>query len=720
MGFGNPYQFYLMDGANYLYVSGGSVLSTGTPTELEYAPANWENISLSWERGWTYNALMRLYSSEFKFVKDGAKIIRWAFYISGGVEKNIKLVIKKLNPTIAGNMAYEDFVECEVDLSTFKDSFSEVEVNLIEGGFISKLKSRENTTYELDVVNNADRIWIRHDGIKLDCILRWGVLAGSFPQAFTALVLPTSFYIDKEGTNIALTPVSVDFATLQSRFVINLSDDPIDLDIHLILNADAIMDPGNTVNGVVKVRYEMTQFNPLAFTSHTVVHTQGGLTPGSTTNIALDQHDTITLPSNHALEFHLICDDGAGGGPTNNYQIDFLDGGYLKVSYNNTYQETYIPALRPKKILDHLIEQIGDATTTADSTLLDSTHPDKVLTSGDAIRGLENSKMKLSFMDFWRSVHSVYCTALSYDKVSDIVSIELFESAFNDMVFVDDLGDINNFKASPLTSELFSKLKAGFGSYTYDEINGKDEFNQLTEFLMPITKSTNEKDITSTARADMYGIENVRMNLTGKLTTDADTDNDLFWIHIDSASSGTVPTGLPGAGEPYYNLYRKPIDLAFGPDYWQISNLRHEDTAYNIFFSAKRQLSRWAPYLSSILFLLDAEYIKFQGTTKDTPEGTKLLTDEGDPIISIDESANELVSNYLPGKFKPVIFDFNFPDKSALATAIASAPNGYFTFNHKGLPLEGFILKIVTKPKLETQSCTMLATWNCDLLNLLA
>jgi hypothetical protein len=63
---------------------------------------------------------------------------------------------------------------------------------------------------------------------------------------------------------------------------------------------------------------------------------------------------------------------------------------------------------------------------------------------------------------------------------------------------------------------------------------------------------------------------------------------------------------------------------------------------------------------------------------------------------------------------------FNFPDKSALATAIASAPNGYFTFNHKGLPLEGFILKIVTKPKLETQSCTMLATWNCDLLNLLA
>jgi hypothetical protein len=720
MGFGNPYKFYLMQGTDYLFVDPitGGVANQPDPIELNYAPKNWENISISWERGWTYNALMRMYSSEFQFVKDGATILRWGYYLSGGIEKNIKLVIKKLNPTIAGNMAYEDFVECEVDYTTMKDGFSEVEINLIEGGFISKMKARENTTYEIDVVNNADRIWIRHDGIKLDCILRWGILNESLPTAFTDDVLPTSFYIDKEGTNISLTPISVEGPpTFQSKFLLNVSASPVELKLKLKLNIDAIMPGTNTDNGVLKVRYEMTQYNPQAFVSHTVVYMQGGLTPGSTTTINLDQIDTITLPANHALEFNIIVDDGAGGGGTNDYQIDILDGCEIKASYSNIKPETYIAGLRTKKVFDHLVEQIGDATTTAVSTLLETTHPDKIFLCGDSVRGLENSTMKLSFTELWKSLN-VYCPALNYNKVSDILSIEAFETAFDDMTFVADLGDVNNFKSSPLTSQLFSKLKAGFGSYVYDEINGKDEFNQLTEFLTPITRATAEKDITSLARADMYGIEYARINLTGKETTDADTDNDIFWIHIETGSAGTVPDGLPGAGEPYYNIYRKPIDLVAGPDYWEVENLNHADTAYNLFFSAKRHLQRWAQYLSSMLYLLDNELIKFQVTAKNNPDGTKLKTSEGDPVAVIDEAANQFVADYLPAKFKPVVFEFDFADKSVLTTAIAGAPNGYFTFNHKGLQLEGFILKINSKPKLETQSCMMLATANCDLLNL--
>lgn len=720
MGFGDPYKFYLMQGTDYLYIdqNTGGVANQVSPIELNYAPKNWENISLSWERGWNYNALMRLYSTEFQFVKDGATILRWGYYLSGGIEKNIKLVIKKLNNTIAGNLDYDDFVECEFDYTTMKDMYNEVEISLIEGGFISKLKARENTTYELDVANNADRIWIRHDGIKLDSILRWGVLNGSLPTAFTDDVLPFAFYIDTEGTNLSLSPVSVEGApAFQSKFLINVSGASVDIDLELILNIDAIMNVANSVDGVVKVRYEMTKVVPTAFVSHTVVYTTGPLGPGSIVTINLNQTDTITLPDNHQLEFNIYCDDGFGGGGTNDYQIDVLDGCTIRAKYNNTKPATYIPALRPKKVLDHLIEQIGDATTTANSTLLSTTHIDKVITSGDAIRGLDNSKMKLSFTDYWRAINGVFCTALQYESVSDIVTVEGFENGFDDMTFVGDLGDVNNFKASALSSQLFSKLKAGFGSYTYDAINGKDEFNQLTEFLMPITRSTAEKDITSPIRADMYGIEYARINLTGKQTTDADTDNDLFWMHIESVSGGTVPSGI-GAGEPYYDLYRKHIDLIAGPDYWEIENLNHPDTAYNIFFSAKRQLSRWAQYISSMLYLLDNDLIKFQVTAKNNPDGTKLKTNEADPVIVIDEAANQFVADYLPLKFKPVVFEFDFADKSVLQTAIAGAPNGYFTFNHKGNQLEGFILKITSKPKLELQSCMMLATANCDLLNL--
>lgn len=716
MGFSKPYRFYLKDGANYLYVdNAGVVQSQAGAIEINYAPESWRDVAITFERGWTYYGLFRLYSTPFKFVKDAATIVRWGYYLSLGIEKNITLVIEKFNSTIAV-YDYEAFLECELDNSTFVDSFDKVSIELIEGGFLSKLKARENTTYEIDVADNPDAIWIGHDGIKLDCVINWGILPQSFPQAFTALILPVTFYTYTEGTNVSVQAWSVDPPTFQNFFLKNTSASSISFDLKTLLNIDVIMDPGNTVDGTVYVRYDILQLSPLAFVSHNVIHTQGGLTPGTTTTINLDQIDTITLAANQGFEFNILVDDGAGGGGTNNYQIDILDYCKISATFFNRYQTTYFPALRPMKVFESLVSEISDGTTTAVSTLLDTTNETKVITSGDAIRNLESSKMKMAFgPDFWKGVNGVLSAALYYDRASDTVGLEDKASVFDAGTQIQVLGDINNFKCKPLTGEMFAKLKAGFGEFTYDEINGKDEYNQQTEFLLPLVKTTAEKDITSPIRADKYGIEYVRINLTEKLTTDADTDNDNFWIHIEDTPAGTIPDGLPGAGQQYYNLYRQTLDPTPGASYWDIANILHPDTAYNIFFSAKRQLDRWAPYLSAITYLLDALYIKFQQSTKNNPGGLKMRTGEGATPIVIDEAANELVSNYAPPMFLPYLFEISFPDSATLFSALAANPHGYLPFTYKGNQLEGFVIDITTKPKLQTQTCTLLATANCDL-----
>lgn len=718
MAFPKLYEFYITNGTDYFYVdNSGAVANTLTPTPIVYAPDNWNEVSISFERGWTYYGLFRQYTSEFQFVKDGATILRWAYYLSSGIEGELKLVVKKFNNTVAV-YDYEDYMNCAIDFSTFLDSFDKVSVALIEAGFITKLKARENTEYNFDVQNNADVVWVKMHGIKLNCILNY-IVTGNLPQAFTALVIPLTDYYSTEGYNTQLTHYSVNPALFQAVFIANDTGiGSVDIDISTKINFNAIMAPANTVNGVVKVRYRMYQITPYAFVSDTVIYTSGPLAPNTTTLINIDQVDTITFPPNHNIEFQIYCDDGAGGGGTNDYQIDMLTSPGIAVSFNNRVPEGYIPALRSQKVFEELVDDISDATTTATSTLLNTTYVDHVITSGDALRLLEGSKMKITFNDFFRSINGVFSAAMYYNGATDTVYIEDKATVFDGATSIANIGNVTNFNAKPLLNEMFSKFTIGFPSFTYDEVNGKDEFNQTTEYLSPLTKVQSAKDFTSQIRADMYGIEYTRLNLTDKKSTDADTDNDNFFLHIESSSAGNVPAGYEGAGEPYYELYMKPIDLTPGANYWEIENLQYPETAFNIFYSAKRALARWGNYISSLLFLQDNELIKFQASTKNNLNDLKLKTSEGSPVVVIDESANQFVSDYLPQLFYPIFVEISFPDSATLLTAITSYPHGYVSFNYKGSTFEGFIVKLTTKPFLQTQNATLLLTTNNTLTDI--
>ena len=120
MIFPNDYVFYIKDGSDYLYVDTvtGIVSTSLTAEPLVYAPEDWREVSISFERGWNYYSLFRLYTTPFKFVKDGATILRWGYYLSLGVEKNLTLVIKKFN-RLASVMDYEDFLEKQEKLKKF-------------------------------------------------------------------------------------------------------------------------------------------------------------------------------------------------------------------------------------------------------------------------------------------------------------------------------------------------------------------------------------------------------------------------------------------------------------------------------------------------------------------------------------------------------------------------------------------------------------------------
>ena len=71
--------------------------------------------------------------------------------------------------------------------------------------------------------------------------------------------------------------------------------------------------------------------------------------------------------------------------------------------------EGYIPALRPKTVADEIVDKVSDGDTDAFSDMLEVEQSDKVITSGDALRLLENSKLKITpASGFYKSINSAF------------------------------------------------------------------------------------------------------------------------------------------------------------------------------------------------------------------------------------------------------------------------------------------------------------------------
>jgi hypothetical protein len=727
MATAKPYRFALKQGpTDYFYIDPilGTVATQNTPIYLDNAPKNWQSVAIEMKRGWDYNALFRLFSNNYEFVKDAAIILRWCFYLNQGPDsREIFFQVEKFNYD-KSVWDYEPFIEEELDLSAnnVKDTDDTFICKMAEGGFFNKLNSRAQSTHEIDLINHPDRVWVKMDGIYLNAIVGWTSLVESFTQAFTAIYLPKLSYYDTEGVNNTLIAMTVDQTTSQSLMVKNPAGGSGDTDITIKtkFSFDVLMDPGNTSNGELQFRYRYVDLSGPTFVGTELLLSLPGLIPGSTTPVLINDTRTVTLLDNHALELQIYVDDGSGGGGTNNYQINTLAGCKVDISFKNRAEATYIPALRPAKVFEELIDYITDGDSGVSSSLLTTTHNDKVITGGDGLRLLENSKLKINFEDFYQFIDNQFFSCLYYDRINDEAVIEARDFAYDTASVIATLPTVKNFQCLPLTERLFTRIKAGFKEYTYDDVNGKYEFNQSTEYTSVMIKTKNELDISSVIRCDITGMEYTRLNLTGKESTDSDTDNECFCIHIESAPAGVIPAGVTGAGEDYYEVYRTTINLTPGASYFKISNFDDPETLFNLFFSAKRQLARYGGYISGINYLRDNDSIQFNSSTKNNSNGTKLKTEEGSPVVTIDEALSEFIGTYNPPLFFPYLFKFDCAEPTNFFSILSGQiPTGVIRFYYKGTLYEGFPLDIKTKPHdLDVQEFLLLASPNCDLSKL--
>lgn len=712
----NIFRYYLRlyNGVNYDYYyinTSGAVatVSSSTPIKpLNEAPVAWDEEMIKWDRGLADWALFRKWGEQAEFTLEAATILKYV-YFTQGVQGKLQYYVEKFNVD-ESIWDYEEHFAVDIDFGVFKKTDDSVTIKFSDSGFNEKLVARTNTAYEMDVENNPDVVWVHMHGIHLQFRIKWLTI-----DSEDVNTIPTHFPLEGEGTNLNLDTFTEDTLGSNPKLIENNSSVAQLINLTYSYNYNIFI-PGTTTTGSpyqFHLFYEVVDIATpsVLVATHDIFLSPTFLAPGQSATYSETTTNSVNLLPGQRI--YVVLKMNATSSPLgtivdSNYTATQL-GSELLMTLDNVVPEGYIPALRAKKVITDLLERISeDSTLTVNSALLDD-YEGILITSGDALRLLLNSIMKISYTDCYDSIDAVLGASFKYDKTTNTAELGYFADAFDDTDII-DFGEISEFECEPFSEVMFGKLKNGYDNFTYDEVNGKDEFNNETEWLTPITRIVADKVSKSKIRADMYGIELTRLNLSGKEITDADTDNDLFFLHVESTSAGTVPAGFRGEGEPYYDLYRDPA--------LTITNIYSPETAFNILFSPKRCLLRKGDWLHSILAGLESEYIKFQTNSKSNYTATKMVTDDGTTII--DEGADILIGDLPDAIFLPHRFTFKANVPKNLNTVMSTNPFGKASFTYKGNQFKGWILVAPQEITYNTpQRFQLLSTTDNDLTKLI-
>jgi hypothetical protein len=590
--------YFLTDetGATY-YEDNGVVKKSATELKpLPNSPDGWKDKVVNYGRNTTYFGIFRSFTIPLKFIKSGAHILRQVLF-QLGIEAIVSLVILRLNKT---NGKYQSFYKGEIDFSKAQSNRDTFQVNVLEGGFPKYLKAYEGTTYEIPLEGDGV-VDLKMDGLTLKKTVKYRTYEESIhDDAATVPFAVTS----EEGTSFGIitgdspsaNAVGFDNTTNNDRWIIkNVGDTTISCNLKGTLKFAT----GTNSGGVYTPTFHffLQNNNSVNYTLFYGVVAE---------NTDYEQPFEIDFPLAVGERVFVIFNASSNDVPVGYEDSEFT------LTFNTKFKQTTIKAIKPSKVAETLIKNMAGAGFTINSPLLDNC--DIYLTCGDAIRGIAGAKLKTNWKDFFASYNRNLCIGMSYTD-SEVQVKE--RAAYYQSGVIYDLGEVKNAVFSIEESLLFNSIKAGYANKDYDDVNGREEFNTTSEFKAPITRVNKVFDLTAPYRADMYGIEFIRINLEGKTTTDNSGDNDIFMIVVERD---------PVANDGTFRLKRDST--------LTVDGLIDPASAFNIQLSPKRIINAHGAWIRSMMWPYDGKFLTFQTTDKNsslkTTKGLEVIEEKAD------------------------------------------------------------------------------------------
>jgi hypothetical protein len=648
---GKDFIYFLFDENNNSYYQyGDTVLLSSSLRPLEFTPDGWKKIQIQNQRNGTYFAVDRSFTVPLEYVKDGGQILKYIYY-NYGIEAKVYMSICEqqlyFDATHYGYY-YKLLYRGEIDLANFKHDGVKVTVNIMEGGIVKFIKAYENTKYEIPV-NVIDAIDLYMDGVQLSEKHNFIIPEVGLPFAH----LLFASFINKEGNASGVASFTVfghlgypDFAT-SDEYLFAVTQDIA----------------GMRLKGQIKFKC-----------TGSAAHYYLRLITSTGRVLTIIDDEFVTQDQTYTFDFDYLFDAFEGekfflvNATQNN---PFFIANYLETEFSLLFQSIYrgsiIKALRPLYVFQQLISKISGGTYTAQSDYLANQINDVVVTCGDAIRGIDDAVIKTSLRDFFTSFNSHF--GLGMGMLGSTLRLEpkSFWVQYTDVI---DLGEVSKMKVSPANDLLINNIKVGTPNQDYDDVNGKQEFNTTSEYSAPITRVAKELNLVSVYRADCYGIEFTRLNLDGKTTTDNDSDNDVFMIHIEDAPQGD-------------GLYHLDRSLNAGA-----AGLLSPATVFNLYLTPARALRRNGDYIRSLFYKLESRYLTFQ------------TADKNDDVVAggITENADVQVASLSPALFSCNYLEFETKVPIDTLELLRANPLKAFAGTWAGFSFVGIPDKISVQP----------------------
>lgn len=633
----DKYKFRIKDGAGqYYYVDTTLGVATSPSPQDIQSIASWSKMQLLWERDNLYRGVFRKYApDQFLYVLEAAKILRYIFNTQGNGEAVAYLEVMMLKNA---DLLY-------YPLGTFQFNFSKhvseelyVKELMMEGGLTQKMNAFDTTDFAIKLLEPTlypEISYMLMDGVMLQGKYNYRMLRGSLGlPGGSSLTIPMVF-VDQEGKspfgipNSGIVPATTwpggDFDSGYHFKVMEPYQARINFEFGYTI---ASISPDVTALEVwVQIRGKKPTVTILDDIHVGDIDLSGG--PGSSGmfQVSTPWRDYSIANMENYLFFYFKCFSSSGSG----MQLEFDE--YSKganIEYKHTLSQTVVRTISQWELFKKLVGKISgnEADPPAASSLLTTdVYPNDAVwnlnpvhtyfTCGDALRGLptpegigigdDEVEIKTNFKDFTWDAFTRQCAGIGIEMIDgeEKIVLEHLSYFFRDDVVIADFGtNIKDFNITLYEKYRGNSIKNGYKSNTYDEVNGRYEFNAEFSYKAPVIQSIQDLDFVSPYRADCYGIEYTRMNMEGKKTTDSSSDNDTFIIQ----SNGNE-VDVPGY-YPYPKMLERAHTITEGIP------AEIAETVFNVPMQPRRSMNRMMPFIESNFYGIPDSLIAYQTKRK--------------------------------------------------------------------------------------------------------
>ena len=774
--------FLTDDQGRSLSVENEVVISSSIPDPLDNSPQGWEANTLQWARNKDFWGIIKSYTTSLKFYKDGAKILRNAFYRLG-METVLFFIWLKQNVTFGAGMVYESWYKGEPDFSTFNDEWDGVEISVVEGGFFKDLQANKGLTYEVPF---TDSPLVYMDGMNIYNNLSYADVNGLNIEAnvygrhfFGACVFlsndgtsPGIFYQDE-----TIEKESDDFATRMASTNVLIT---------------------NTLPNAIIVRFTGTIEITITAIWPFGAGIQFAFTPSDTDSLNEFSNSILHLPSlgvgdigkTFTATFDKSIYLSAGASIFRNAQFNSASdhNTIFNFTANSVFTVGLVTRQTPNIVNIWRAFDYGNKLCAAmsqgaalQSPLLENDY-NLMVTSGDALRNIPGAVLKGTFSDYFKSIDAVKCSAL--DIINNIPVLSSRYDMFNKSSIIADLGPSSNWTLEAAADYIYDSVESGYPSKSAqadNDVNGKYSFNNTYEWKVSVTRPVvNKYECVAAYYADPYDIELLRIQFLDQDTTTANTDNSIFFLDCEPK------TDLLFTGSVIYNATDNTIELtgdtsafklffAVGiilrlhtgimplpdsyVDYTVTEILSISDTS--ILFKVSEYITLSATTTGTVLWmnlyqLRRKAYTTINGIINDgtvfnlelTPRRCLqnhlrwirsscdhldmqylnfLSTDKNANLQTIDadgntitENANIQIGSMGEKVFLPYLAKFDVKSPQNLLELMNTDHTGVFDYTMNGISLDGFPVQIATNDAtLESQEYQLLCSANNDLSQLI-